>query len=143
MVSDIITNTLDERLCGLTSVEAYYGNDGIMSSEPKQVIIQRDMNKFIVPSAGKFNCIRLACVIDVVPLDFSKPEDREYLRGKWIVSSTTKNESLITSFGKSDFCNQIEYARVNDLWYVGSELFLDFTYLYSGISVGRIKLLRL
>ena len=144
MVSDIITTTLDERLYGLTSIEAYYGNDGILSSEPKQVIICRDRNEFIVPSVGKFNCIKLAYFIGVDPLDFSKPEDREYLRGKWIVSKSTGLESMVTTFGRTSFCcNVIDSTEVGDLWYVGSELFSEFTYLYSKIAVGRIKLLRL
>lgn len=139
-MSDIITNTLDERLSGLTSVEAYYGNQSMMSSEPKLVIIQRENNKFIVPTVGSFECIKLACDTEIIPLDLSKPEDREYLRGKWIVSTETGNESLVTTFGMLNYyCNVIEYAKVEDLWYKGAELNLKFKYLYSDLPVGRIK----
>lgn len=142
-MSDIITNTLDERLYELTSVKAYYGNQHMMSSEPKQVIIQRENNRFIVPTVGSFNFIKLAYDIEIIPLDLSKSEDREYLRGKWVVSTESGNETLITTFGKSNYCNIVEFAKIEGLWYKGSELNMKFKYLYSDLPVGRIKLLRL
>ena len=115
---DIIIDPTDERLKGAIGKEVYYDDKPILAVQYANQNVKTGtlirLNKkgeqypFCVQrreAEDKFNYV---CIIikkepkvKYIPLDLSKVEDRDFLRGKWIRHKVTGDEYQITSLSKN------------------------------------------
>lgn len=69
-----------------------------------------------------------------MPLDLSKPEDRELLRGKWIRSKVNDHESVVTAFKYQEYEWKAHLPQMG--LKSGKTLLDDYTFL-DGSPIGR------
>ena len=69
-----------------------------------------------------------------MPLDLSKPEDRELLRGKWIRSKVNDHESVVTAFKYQEYEWKAHLPQMG--LKSGRTLLDDYTFL-DGSPIGR------